>query len=122
MISAEQVVAIHEAILKDEPGLHGRTDIAALEGAMARVENLKQYEGVDDVFEHAALYAIALARGHVFSDANKRTALVTCLTYLEIQGFPLKRSQTLEDIMVEVAEGNIERSDLADILYSLVSE
>jgi death-on-curing protein len=30
---------------------------------------------MNDVFDVAAMYAVAIARGHVFNDANKRTAL-----------------------------------------------
>ncbi|OQS42469.1 death-on-curing protein [Chromobacterium haemolyticum] len=115
----DQVQEIHDLILEDEPGLHGRADAGRLEAALERVENLKLYVQLDDVFEHAAMYAIALARGHVFADANKRTALVTTLTYLKQQGYTVDRNPELEQIMVDVAEGKIERSDLADILYSL---
>lgn len=74
---------------------------------------------MDDVFEAAAMYAVALARGHVFNDANKRTALVSALTYLETEGITLRRSAQLEEIMVDVAQGLVTDRDLADILFSL---
>jgi death-on-curing protein len=74
---------------------------------------------MDDVFEVAAMYAVALARGHVFNDANKRTALVSALTYLETEGITLRRSAQLEEIMVDVAQGLVTDRDLADILFSL---
>jgi death-on-curing family protein len=32
------------------------------------------YAELDDIFDIAAMYAVAIARGHVFNDANKRTA------------------------------------------------
>ena len=65
------------------------------------------------------MYAVAIARGHVFNDANKRTALVSALTYLETEGVSLGRSPQLEDIMVDVAQGLVSEQELADILYSL---
>ena len=77
------------------------------------------YAQMDDVFEVAALYAVAIARGHVFNDGNKRTALVSALTYLDTEGVALKRSGQLEDIMVDVAQGLVNERDLADILFSL---
>ncbi|MGN7981296.1 type II toxin-antitoxin system death-on-curing family toxin [Burkholderia sp. 22313] len=40
------------------------------------------YAGLDDVFGIAATYAVAIARGHVFNDANKRTGLTCALTYM----------------------------------------
>ncbi len=62
-----------------------------------------------------------LARGHVFNDANKRTALVTALTYLSLQGFDIPRDDVLEEIMVDVADGSLEQKDLSELLYSLAA-
>ena len=76
MIDAQKVIEIHDLILSEEPGLHGDHGADALEGALSRIDSRIHYEGLDDVFEIAAMYAVALARGHVFNDANKRTALV----------------------------------------------
>ena len=65
------------------------------------------------------MYAVAIARGHVFNDANKRTALVTALTYLALQGIELSREPFLEEIMVWVAEGVLDVEELALIFYSI---
>lgn len=121
MIDVKLVIEIHDAILEDEPGLVGLPDIGKLEGALARIDNQREYAGIDDVFEIAALYAVALARGHCFNDANKRTALVTALTYLDLQGIEIRRSAKLEDIMVDVASGLLPPDRLADLLFTLSS-
>jgi len=68
------------------------------------------------------MYAVALARGHVFNDANKRTALGTALTYLSLQGIDMPRDDLLEEMMVDVAEGNLAQADLAELLYSLAPD
>lgn len=65
------------------------------------------------------MYAVAIARGHVFNDANKRTALVTALTYLTLQDVELARDPRLEEIMVQVAEGGLDVDDLALVFYSM---
>ncbi|WP_395398654.1 type II toxin-antitoxin system death-on-curing family toxin (plasmid) [Pseudoduganella sp. UC29_106] len=122
MIDAQVVIAIHDAILATEPGLHGGYGQGPLEGALGRVANATEYDGLDDIYEISALYAVALARGHVFNDANKRTALVTALTYLATQGVDIERSPELEDIMVDVAEGYLNHVDLATILFSIAPE
>lgn len=62
---------------------------------------------------------MALARGHVFNDANKRTALVTALTYLALQGVDIPRNGALEEIMVQVAKGDINEEELGAILYTI---
>jgi death-on-curing protein len=65
------------------------------------------------------MYAVAIARGHIFNDANKRTALVSALTYLKLQEITVERNDSLEDLMVKVAEGNLSVEDFADILADL---
>ncbi|WP_254613359.1 type II toxin-antitoxin system death-on-curing family toxin [Burkholderia glumae] len=109
---------LHDFILKREPGVKGANK-GALEGALGRIENRIAYNGLADVFEIAGLYAEAIARGHAFSDANKRTALVSALTYLVVQGFSIRRTPALEEIMVDVAEGKLNHLDLANIFASL---
>ncbi|TCP09424.1 death-on-curing protein [Crenobacter luteus] len=119
MIDARLVIDIHDFILSEEPGLQGHHDPGRLDGALARIDHRIVYDGLDDIYEIAAMYAVAIARGHCFNDANKRTALVTALTYLDLQGISLTRSAKLEDIMVDVAEGRLEPAELADLFYSL---
>ncbi|MDR9836976.1 MULTISPECIES: type II toxin-antitoxin system death-on-curing family toxin [Herbaspirillum] len=119
MIDAAMVIEIHDLILSTEPGLAGNHGQGPVEGALARVENRVMYQGLDDIFEIAAMYAVAIARGHVFNDANKRTALVTALTYLALQGIELAREPFLEEIMVWVAEGELDVEDLALVFYSI---
>ena len=119
MIDAQKVKEIHDLILQEEPGLAGGLGPGPLQGALARIENRIQYEGLNDVFDIAAMYAVALARGHVFNDANKRTALVTALTYLALQGIDIPRNAALEEIMVDVAKGDIDEQSLGSILYAI---
>lgn len=90
--------------------------------ALGRIEARRHYQGLDDVFEIAGMYAEAIARGHTFSDANKRTALVSALTYLFLEGFLIKRTPALEEIMVDVAKGQLSYLDVANIFFSTLAE
>ncbi|RQR68983.1 type II toxin-antitoxin system death-on-curing family toxin [Burkholderia sp. Bp9012] len=119
MLDADLVEIVHDFILQHEPGLNGNTNRGALEGALGRIENRIHYEGLADVFEIAGLYAEAIARGHAFPDANKRTALVSALTYLLIEGYEVARTPALEDIMVDVAKAQLNYLDLANIFATL---
>ncbi|MDY7787470.1 type II toxin-antitoxin system death-on-curing family toxin [Burkholderia ubonensis] len=67
----------------------------------------------------AATYATAIARGHVFNDANKRTGLTCALTYLEQQGITIPRLADLEEIMVEVVDGQVTSEELAEYLSAV---
>lgn len=117
-LDPELVGLIHDYILGNEPGIHG-SNRGALEGALGRIEARRHYEGLHDIFEIAGLYAEAMARGHTFSDANKRTALVSALVYLLLEGFSVERTPALEEIMVDVAEGRLNYLDLANIFSTL---
>jgi death-on-curing protein len=121
MINAKKVIEFHDYIIVEEGGLPGNHGIDAIEGALARVVNRIQYEGMEDIYEIAAMYAVAIARGHVFNDANKRTALVAALTFLETEGIVIDRDYQLEEIMVDVARGEICFQELANLFYSLAN-
>lgn len=108
MISIEIVLAIHHTILETEPGLKGKPDIAKLDSALARIDNWMLYENTDNIFDIAALYAVAIAKAHAFPDGNKRTALVTMLTYLDLQGINIPPNHGLDDTMVDVASGKLD--------------
>lgn len=59
------------------------------------------------------MHAVAIARGHVFNDGNKRTGLMSALAYLEAAGVDLERSAYLEEVMVEIAQGLLDETDFA---------
>ncbi|GLU32550.1 type II toxin-antitoxin system death-on-curing family toxin [Trinickia caryophylli] len=121
MLDAAFVLQIHEEILLEEPGLPGFAGpgFAGLESALARIDNWAAYAGLNDVFGIAAMYAVAIARGHIFNDANKRTALVAALTYLKLQDINVERNARLEDDMVHVAEGRLDVQGFANIVASI---
>lgn len=105
MIDGELVALIHQTVLADEAGLKGRADMARLDGALSRIANWRQYENLEDIYEIAALYAQAIAKAHAFPDGNKRTALLTMLTYLDLQGISIAADQGLDDLIVSLAAG-----------------
>lgn len=121
MLDINYVITIHDQIIEEFGGLsgYGKGGVDAIEGALARVENHMHYTDVDDVFTIAALYAVAIARGHVFNDGNKRTGLTCALTYLHQQEIYIPKYDQLEDIMVDVASGIINHETLANIFSSL---
>lgn len=125
LLEVEYVIAVHDEILAEYPGLKGfgQNGRGKLESALGRIENHANYAGLDDIFGIAALYAVAIAKGHAFLDANKRTALVCALAYLALQGQKLERSDQLDadlvEVMVDVAEGKMGQEDLADYLAAI---
>lgn len=121
MLELQYVVTTHDEIIIELGGLggFGPGGLGGIEAALARVENHAHYNGIDDVFGIAAMYTVAIARGHVFSDANKRTGLTCALAYLEREGFTIPRTPDLEEAVVGVAKGAIEHEPFASYLSAL---
>jgi len=122
LIDATAVIKTHDKVLAKDGGLAGfaQGGRGALESALQRVENHILYGNADGIFEIAALYGVSIARGHLFNDGNKRTALACTLTYLRIQNIDITVSPELEDVMVEIAQGSKDYQWFAQYLASLV--
>ncbi len=83
IISAEEIIAFHDRLLRVTPGVVGMPDPGRAEALMYRVLNRIEYEGVTDVWLLAAMHLLAISRGHIFNDGNKRTALFITLLFLK---------------------------------------
>jgi death-on-curing protein len=89
-LTAEQVVAMHEALLEQFGGLAGGGPRGeSYEGVEAAVQAVKNsyYETVEEL---AAAYAVYVVQGHVFLDGNKRAGAAAMLTFLEANGVSVK--------------------------------
>jgi len=122
LLSPDMVEAIHDAILN--PGeLPGRARDKSLEAALARVDNRLVYGMVNDVFDLAAAYAVAIARGHCFNDGNKRTAHQSMDTCLDLNGIQIDwKTIDVGQAIIRCAQGLMEDGDLADWLRTLAGK
>ncbi|MCZ8081241.1 MAG: type II toxin-antitoxin system death-on-curing family toxin [Rhodobacteraceae bacterium] len=116
LLSTELVERIHDAILN--PGeIHGRARDKSVEGALGRVENRLTYGMIEDAFDLAAAYAIAIAQGHCFNDGNKRTAHQAMDVCLDLNGIQIAWSH--EDIgqtIIRAAQRLMDEGELAEWL------
>jgi len=96
------------------PGLRDR---ALLESAVAAPK--ATYGGkalITDVIDIAAAYLFYLCRNDPFNDGNKRTALATCLVYLEANeqlpdpDLPAKRIDEWETLILDIAASRVDRA------------
>lgn len=120
-ISASEIVIFHDRILQLYPGVAGMPDAGRAEAIIHRVHNLAHYEGVNDVFDLAAAYWVAIARGHIFNDGNKRTAFFTTMAFLRRNGVLIRdEGNTLEELTIQAATGELTPTQLAQSLRELV--
>lgn len=118
-LAPELVIQLHDAILSTTHGLPGIKDPELVDAVCARVLNLTHYEGENDVYNLAAMYLIAIARGHVFNDANKRTAAASALLFLSENGIEIADSMPLADATVQAAQGLMSVEEFAQVLRQL---
>lgn len=119
-INAQEVIAFHDRILRRLPGVTGMADPGRAEALIYRVQNRTHYEDITDVFELAATYWVAIARGHIFNDGNKRTAFFVTMTFLYRNGIKIcDNDNTLENLTVEAATGEKSIGQLAQHLREL---
>ena len=113
LLTPELVEAIHDAVLNTGE-LQGRALNKSLEGALARVDNRLAYGMIDDAFALAAAYAIAVAQGHCFNDANKRTAHQSMDVCLDLNGIQITWTATeIGPIIIRAAQGLLDEGELA---------
>lgn len=118
-ISAEEVIAFHDRIMNVTPGVKGMPDPGRAQALIHRVLNQHISEDVDDVFKLAAIHLLAISRGHIFNDGNKRTALFTTLLFLRRNGIEIPGNEAMVDLTVEVAKGNVSVESIVNFFKSL---
>ena len=80
--TVEEVVAVHEIVVREFGGPQGLRDPGALESALLRPQ-LGYY---NDLLEEAAALMESVAMNHPFLDGNKRTSFFTTDAFLRLNG------------------------------------
>jgi death-on-curing protein len=123
----DAVKAIHAAVLAAHGGRKGIRQTALLESAVAAPQ--ASFEGrrlLATRMEIAAAYLYYLCRNHPFVDGNKRTALASCLIFLEANGllpddnFRLRNADAWEALVIDVASSSIDRTQTTRRLRALL--
>jgi len=92
-------------------------DHAGLESALGRPRNYAHYQGADLALQAAAL-AHGVAESQAFIDDNKRLALVSMLTFLEINGYEINATDPeLADWIIGLSAGTAPE-ELAELIRS----
>ena len=112
-VSEKTVLAIHDEQLAEHSGMPGVRDMALVQSALHRPQNLAAY-GAPDIADLAAAYAYGISRNHGFLDGNKRTAFVVAYVFLLDHGYELMASdQDTVSTMLAVAAGEMSEVELA---------
>ncbi len=108
-IEKKLALAIHDRQLAEHRGSSGVRDEGLLESALARPQQLHAYgDPAPDLADLAASLAHSLARNHPFVDGNKRTAIVACEIFIELNGASLAAENVeIFPVVIALAEGRL---------------
>lgn len=123
-LTSEHVVAIHEDQISRYGGGRGVRDLGLLQSAMAQPRASFGGEWLHPtLFDMAAAYLFHLVENHPFLDGNKRVGTATTIVFLELNHIEIHVDETeLADFVLEVAQGRINKSAIAEFLRSHATE
>ncbi|MER7737486.1 type II toxin-antitoxin system death-on-curing family toxin [Streptomyces sp. NPDC096538] len=107
-LTAEDVLAIAEDAVDDQR--IAVRDAGLLESAVHRPSaSMFGQEAYADLFDKAAALLQSLAVNHPFVDGNKRTAWVSCVVFLALNGAQLRPDiDAAEHLVIAVATGRLD--------------
>ena len=111
-LTLDEVLSLHAEQIRLFGGSSGIRDIGLLQSAMGSVE--ATFGGAflhETIFAMAAAYLHGICRNHPFIDGNKRTAVGTALTFLEMNGVEVDAGEdAFYDLVIGIAEGRVSRA------------
>ena len=93
-LTVKDVILLHNFAIDNFGGSHGLRDLGLLESAVMRPQ--ASFGGQDlykTIFLKTAVLLHSLLLNHVFVDGNKRTAMFSAMTFLELNGYTFNAPQ-----------------------------
>lgn len=118
-LTVDEVLFIHERMIREFGGSFGVRDAGALDAALSRPQ--ATFEGQDlypDVWTKATSLLHSLVLNHPFIDGNKRTGYVAMKTFLHLNGYALAATEEEKySLVVSAAEGILSLDQIAAWLH-----
>ena len=120
-LSLEDVKELHRLSLERFGGSDGIRSDSLLESATYQAQAGFGGEFLHPtLYDMAAAYAFHLAENQPFVDGNKRTALLSAMTFLRINGIRIDQpTDELYQAMIRVAEKKLDKNGLAELFRRL---
>jgi death-on-curing protein len=116
MITIEQVIILHDLLIRETGGILGIRDFKLLDSAVQSPNH--SFEGVDlykTIESKASRLCISLIKNHPFIDGNKRTGILAMEYFLEINNTSIKCSdKELINIGLSIANNKLSFDNLID--------
>lgn len=118
----KHAVEVHDFIIEVSGGLHGNRDIGLLDSVLEHIQNDMYYPSFPEKLTHLVF---SVNKFHAFNDGNKRASISLGAYFLELNGYDYcvrTFMLRMENIVVWVAEGKIDKSLLGEMIGSLIEE
>jgi death-on-curing protein len=117
-LTLDEVLAAHADLIERYGGVPGLRDLALLSSSLGAVRATFDGEYLHpSLFEMAGAYLFHVARNHPFVDGNKRTALMTALLFLWLNGHEAAAPDDDPASLVEgVAAGSVTKAQASAFL------
>lgn len=114
-LTVEEVLEINAEVMG---GRHVLRDRGLLESAVARPQaSAFGADAYPDLVTKAAALLHSLVLNHPFVDGNKRTAVLTTLVFLDLNGYTIRWQQhEALDFMLRLAQHQVEMDDVIAFL------
>ena len=114
-LTLEQLLEIHALVINATGGGTGLRDLGRLESAIGtQTQNVFGEELYSSIYDKAAALIRAIIADHPFVDGNKRTALLTGLTFLELNNSSFTaRKGEIEDFAVLIATTHLDIPEIS---------
>lgn len=108
MITKEEVLLIHNQVVKLHGGANGVRDINGLESAIARpYQTFGGSKLYPTCFEKGAAVGESIIMNHPFVDGNKRTGYVLMELMLRLEGFRITSDdEELYQFVIDISTGD----------------
>ena len=110
VLSKEQLLLLHEQLIKRYGGAYGVRDESLLDSALnAPFQSFDGYDLFPTVIEKAVRLCIGLIKNHPFHDGNKRIGAMALLITLDLNMISIKTNSTeLSKIILLLASGDVD--------------
>ncbi|EKD29911.1 MAG: hypothetical protein ACD_78C00216G0005 [uncultured bacterium (gcode 4)] len=113
----EEVIFIHDRLLKTFGGLSGMKNIGQLESLLFHIQNDVYYP---TIIEKSAHLFFGIIQFHCFNDGNKRTAVVSLDNFLKLNDIIIEDLIIkMEDIAIGTAKWEMKKEDLEKVFRSM---
>ena len=117
-LTKQQIIVLHEILVKYSGGSEGIRDIGLLESAIEAP--FITFDGVSNyptLHSKAARLAFGLVKNHPFVDGNKRIGVLAMISFLELNGIKFVcTDDELIKIGLGLADGSLDEKILLDFI------